>query len=156
MYICTVTIEDALKTSNFKSEVHKASLNVLYTAWFIKSECNSILKKYGLTQEQYNVLRILKGSHPKSLCVKDIGSRMIERSSNVPRIMDKLVMKKLVKRTGSAVDKRETVHTISEAGLVLLDASTKVLEVKWQSMFLLSESDAKSLNALLNKLRNTE
>lgn len=156
MYICTVTIEAALKTTQFKSEVHRASLNILYTAWFIKAESNAVLKKYGLTQEQYNVLRILKGSHPKSLCVKDIGSRMIERSSNVPRIIDKLVLKKLVKRTGSAVDKRETVNSISDAGIALLEASTKLLEVRWKTMFALSETDAKSLNTLIDKMRNME
>ncbi len=149
-----MTIESALKTNNFKNEVHKASLNILYTAWCIKSESNAVLKRYGLTQEQYNVLRILKGSHPTSLCVKEIGSRMIERSSNVPRIIDKLVLKKLVKRTGSVVDKRETVNTISDAGIALLDASTKVLEVKWKNLFALNEGDAKTLNALIEKMRN--
>lgn len=153
MYICIVTLEAALKTTNFKSQVHKASLNILYTAWVIKTETSAELKQFGLTHEQYNVLRILKGSHPRSMCVKDIGSRMIERNSNVPRIIDRLVMKKLVKRTDSTFDKRETVINLSAAGAVLLEASTKLLEQKWQLLYTLEESEANELNRLIEKMR---
>lgn len=154
MYFCTMTLEQALKMTNFKSQVHKASLNILYTAWLIKTETSTGLKQFDLTHEQYNVLRILKGSHPKSMCVKDIGSRMIERNSNVPRIIDRLVLKKLVKRTNSPVDKRETVINITTAGTVILEASTKILEKRWQSLYKIQEAEAEQLNRLMDKMRS--
>lgn len=152
-YICIMNLEQALKMTNFKSEVHKASLNILYTAWVIKTETSTGLKQFGLTHEQYNVLRILKGSHPGSMCVKEIGNRMIERNSNVPRIIDRLVVKKLVKRTNSPLDKRETVINITTAGTVLLEASTFLLEQIWNKLFAIQESEAGQLNRLIEKMR---
>src|ERR1044071_3781492 len=108
-YICIVKLEEAIKTNKFSSQKHKAALNLLYTAWWLKTSISRELKTIGLTHEQYNVLRILKGKHPEEMCVRDIGSRMIERNSNVPRIIDRLVSKKLVDRSASSIDKRETV-----------------------------------------------
>jgi DNA-binding MarR family transcriptional regulator len=94
MYICIVKLEQAIQSNKFKNEMHKASLNILYTAWWLKTQMSKVLKEFGLTHEQYNVLRILKGKYPEQLCVKDISCRMIEKSSNVPRIIDRLVIKK--------------------------------------------------------------
>ena len=89
-------LEEALQMNTFPSQKQKAGLNLLYTAWWLKSLISKELKEVGITHEQYNVLRILKGKHPEKMCVKDIGCRMIERSSNVPRIIDRLVAKKYV------------------------------------------------------------
>jgi DNA-binding MarR family transcriptional regulator len=153
MYICGMRLEDAIKTVNFKSELHKASLNILYTAWVIKTISNNVLKKYGLTHEQYNVLRILKGKHPEQLCVKEIGSRMIERNSNVPRIIDRLECKKLVKRHMSPTDRRETIISISEIGLLVLAETTKLLETELNQSLFLEKAEACQLNFLLEKIR---
>ena len=87
--------------------MQKAGLNILYTAWWLKTVTSKELKEFGLTHEQYNVLRILKGRHPEQLCVKNIACRMIEKNSNVPRIIDRLELKKLVKRATSAEDKEK-------------------------------------------------
>jgi DNA-binding MarR family transcriptional regulator len=146
-------LEDAIKTVNFKSELHKASLNILYTAWVIKTISNNVLKKYGLTHEQYNVLRILKGKHPEQLCVKEIGNRMIERNSNVPRIIDRLERKKLVKRNMSPTDRRETIISISEIGLLVLAETTKLLEAEFNQSLFLEKAEACQLNFLLEKIR---
>mgnify|MGYP007028601228 CR=1 FL=1 len=64
-YICVVKLEQAIQSTKFKSETHKAGLNILYTAWWLKTSFSQALKEYGLTHEQYNVLRILKGKHPE-------------------------------------------------------------------------------------------
>jgi hypothetical protein len=77
-----VKLEQAIQSTKFKNEMHKASLNILYTAWWLKTQMSKVLKEFGLTHEQYNVLRILKGKYPEQLCVKDISCRMIEKSSN--------------------------------------------------------------------------
>ena len=149
-------LEEAIKSTKFKSEVHKAVLHILYTAWWLKSVGAKELKEFGLTHEQYNVLRILKGKHPEQMCVRDIASRMIEKSSNVPRIIDRLELKKLVKRNTSTVDKRETVITITQGGIALLTASTLVMDEKMMKQFVLSEEDAVTLNILLEKIREIE
>ena len=149
-------LEEAIQTNKFKSEVHKASINLLYSAWWIKTILTKELKEYGLTHEQYNVLRILKGKHPESLCVKDIAGRMIEKNSNVPRIIDRLVIKKLVKRGTSSQDRRETNITLTGAGLSILESSTQEVNKTINSQLHISEEEAEQLNRLVEKMRSFE
>lgn len=136
--------------------MHKASLNILYTAWWLKTRMSNELKAYGLTHEQYNVLRILKGKHPEQMCVKNITCRMIERSSNVPRIIDRLENKKLVKRTVSPSDRRETVITLTQSGLAILEVTTEKINALMETMVRIESSDARRLNELLERLRGDE
>ena len=149
-------LEEAIQTNKFKSEVHKASINLLYSAWWIKTILTKELKEYGLTHEQYNVLRILKGKHPESLCVKDIAGRMIEKNSNVPRIIDRLVIKKLVKRGTSSQDRRETNITLTGAGLSILESSTQKVNKTISGQLNLNEEEAEQLNRLVEKMRILE
>lgn len=149
-------LEEAIQTNKFKSEVHKASINLLYSAWWIKTILTKELKEYGLTHEQYNVLRILKGKHPESLCVKDIAERMIEKNSNVPRIIDRLVIKKLVKRGTSSQDRRETNITLTGAGLSILESSTQEVNKTINGQLNLNEEEAEQLNRLVEKMRILE
>lgn len=114
------------------------------------------LKEFGLTHEQYNVLRILKGKYPDQMCVRDIACRMIEKNSNVPRIVDRLVLKKLVKRSTSAIDKRETVITLTQSGITILEASTEMVNKLMDGHVSISQEEAKSLNCLLEKIRESE
>jgi DNA-binding MarR family transcriptional regulator len=151
-----VKIEEALKTNKFSSEKHKAGLNLLYTAWWLKTRISKELKTAGLTQEQYNVLRILKGKHPVAMCVKDIGSRMIEPNSNVPRIVDRLVSKEYVDRSTSESDKRETVIRLTNTGLGILQTATKKVDVVLNNSVTLIEDHARQLNVLLENMRREE
>src|SRR6187402_3135035 len=96
-----MTLEEAIKSSKFRDQRHKSVLNMLYTAYWLKSNFTTGLKEHGITIEQFNVLRILNGKHPEPMRVKDIGTRILETSSNVPRIIDRLVAKKLATRTPS-------------------------------------------------------
>jgi len=156
MYICVVKLEEAIKSSKFKDEVHKAGLNILYTAWWLKTLMSRELKEYGLTHEQYNVLRILKGKHPDQACVRDIACRMIEKNSNVPRIIDRLEVKKLVKRNTSAEDKRETVITLTPAGINMLEITTAKINKIMEEYVDIDEECAAQLNSLLEKVRTKE
>ena len=155
-YICVVKLEQAIKSIKFKSEVQKAGLNILYTAWWLKTIMSRELKEYGLTHEQYNVLRILKGKYPESLCVRDIACRMIEKNSNVPRIIDRLEVKKLVKRRTSAEDKRETVITLTVVGLNILDITTEKIDLLFDETVKMDEACALTLNNLLEQVRVKE
>ncbi len=149
-------LEQAIQSTRFKNEVHKAGLNILYTAWWLKTVMSRELKEFGLTHEQYNVLRILKGKHPELICVKDIACRMIEKSSNVPRIIDRLEIKKLVKRATSEADKRETVISLTQSGIAVLEASTQRINAIFDEVMTISESEASSINTLLEKVREKE
>jgi DNA-binding MarR family transcriptional regulator len=151
-----VKLEQAIQSSKFKNEVHKAGLNILYTAWWLKTVMSRELKEFGLTHEQYNVLRILKGKHPDQMCVRDIACRMIEKNSNVPRIIDRLELKKLVKRATSQEDKRETVITLTQAGITILQATTVATNKVIDETLTVSNQDAALLNELLEKVRCTE
>jgi DNA-binding MarR family transcriptional regulator len=146
-------LEEALQTTNFRDAKHKASLNVLYTAWWLKSIMSKELKAFGITLEQYNVMRILKGKSPEAMCVKDIAGRMIEKGTNVPRIIDRLVEKKLVKRGTDVHDKRHTVMQLTASGLDLLDHCTKKMNHITDKFIQLTEKDAEQLNKLLEKMR---
>jgi DNA-binding MarR family transcriptional regulator len=149
-------LEEAIKSNKFRNEVHKAGLNILYTAWWLKTMMSKELKEYGLTHEQYNVLRILKGKHPEQICVKEIACRMIEKSSNVPRIIDRLETKKLVKRASSDSDKRETVIVLTPAGINILQHSTDRINTLMDKRMIIDQQKAKELNSLLEEIRKSE
>lgn len=149
-------LEQAIKSTKFKNELHKAGLNILYTAWWLKTVMSKELKEFGLTHEQYNVLRILKGKYPEQMCVRDIACRMIEKSSNVPRIIDRLEVKKLVKRSTSTIDKRETVITLTQSGITILEACTVTVTKMMDGVMEINNQEATTLNRLLEKVRTTE
>ena len=147
-------LEEAIKSNKFTDEKQKATINVLFTAYWLRQRFSMAIKADELTLEQYNVLRILKGKHPEQMCVKDIGSRIIEKSSNVPRIIDRLVIKKLAKRTPSTEDKRETLVSLTDKVMESLQRASLLMEEINMSMNGISESEALLLNELLEKLRN--
>lgn len=149
-------LETALKSTNFNSLKQKAGLNILYTAWWLKTIFSRELKEFGITHEQYNVLRILKGKYPEQMCVKDIACRIIEKNSNVPRIIDRLELKKLVNRSTSAADKRETVITLTNDGIELLKESTKRINEILDEKILMNDEEAGQLNDLLESFRQNE
>jgi DNA-binding MarR family transcriptional regulator len=151
-----VKLEEAIQSVKFINETQKAGLNIMYTAWWMKTIMSRELKSFDLTLEQYNVLRILKGKSPEEMCVKDIASRMIEKNSNVPRIIDRLVTKKLVKRTTDQNDKRHTVMTLTETGTNLLSQSTQKINQLFEKILTLKESEATQLNELLERVRINE
>ncbi len=147
-------LEEALKTNKFTNEVHKASINLLYTSYWLKSNLNGSIKEHGITPEQYNVMRILKGSHPNALCVKDIAERMIEQASNVPRIIQRMLVKKLVVKKTSGEDKRETLVSLTDKGIELLEKATLSVNTTTASRLNITEEEALQLNLLLEKLRH--
>jgi DNA-binding MarR family transcriptional regulator len=147
------SLEQAIQQSKFESELVKAHINVLYTSNILANKQATVLKPFNLTQEQFNVLRILRGSMPKSMCQKDILCRMVAPSSNVTLLIKKLVTKKLVHVSQSDIDRREYVINITKAGLNTLAAIDIVLEKTKDEWKQLSEAEAKQLNKLLDKLR---
>ncbi len=148
------SLEQAIQQKHFPSDWIKANLNVIYTGYWLNNKFSAYLKPFNLTHEQFNVLRILRGSHPKSLCQKDILSRMMAPNSNLTLIVKKLVNKELITVEQSERDRREYIISISKAGLALLKELDKSLKNLESSKRTLSESEAFHLNALLDKLRS--
>ena len=147
------SLEEALKQPKFDNEILKANINVLFTANWLYNKLSAHLKPHNLTHEQFNVLRILKGSHPKSMCQKDILSRMIAPNSNVTLIVKKLVAKNLIAVLQSETDKREYQINITDQGLQLLQTIDTEFKNNDNMVSKLSASEAFHLNALLEKLR---
>lgn len=136
--------------SKFTNNKVKATLNILYTANWINSHQNAFFKPYGISPQQFNVLRILKGAN-KPLKVQTIKERMIDRSPNATRLMDKLCDKNLIKRTHCPNDRRVVHIEIIKEGLSLLDEISKYL--KDDLLENLSEEEATQLSDLLDKIR---
>lgn len=149
-----MTIEQELKTSRFHNEIHKAELNVMFTASWLKTHVNKRLKQYELTNEQFNVLRIIRGHEPSPVCVKDITERMIDRNSNTTRLLDKLDEKRLIRRSPSKEDRRELSISLTKAGKALLQRIDDDEEQTTPTVSdALTELEAQLLNVLLDKLR---
>lgn len=146
-------IEEEIKQGKFKSEYHKLMINQLFTGKWVADVIAKHLKEYDLTPQQYNVLRILRGQYPGAISVNTICERMIDKMSNVSRLVDKLEKKELVNRKINQEDRRQMDISITDNGLKLLE----VLDNKEPEMIdqfkHLSTDEANSLNNLLDKLR---
>ena len=136
--------------SKFENNKVKALLNIMYTANWIKSHQNDFFKTYSISPQQFNVLRILRGAN-KALKVQTIKERMIERSPNATRLMDKLCNKNLIQRIACPEDRRVVHIEITNEGLLLLDDISKNL--KKDLLDKLTDAEAKQLSDLLDKIR---
>lgn len=147
-----MSLEDDIQ-SKFGSEHQKAAINVLFTSSWLRNANAVRLKKHDVTPEQYNVLRILRGSHPKKLMLAEITSRMIDKSSNATRLVEKLRQKGCVKRELCENNRRQVDISITEKGLALMRA-IDAEEGEWvDKLKNLSKAEAAELNRLLDKLR---
>jgi DNA-binding MarR family transcriptional regulator len=148
-------LEIELKSTKPMQPRQRATLNILFTASWLDCFLSRNLRPYGLTGPQYNILRILNGSFPRGLSVLDIKSRMLDRSSNVSRLVEKLRLSGLVERIPHTEDRRMVVVTISEAGKKML---IDIEEAHFMDGYgspgsKLSESEALELAHLLDKFR---
>lgn len=141
---------DVIKSS-FANHKVKAMLNILYTANWISSHQNEFFKQYGLSPQQYNILRILRGAK-QPIKVQTIKERMVERAPNLTRLTDKLCDKNLIERIPFADDRRVVLITITEEGLKLLESITTENPVT-HLLDNLNEKEALELSNLLDKLR---
>jgi len=147
------TIEEEIKQKKFASERQKLAINILFTSSWISLMSNHLLKNYQISTEQFNVLRILRGQYPNNCSIQTILERMIDRSSNASRIVEKLRLKALVTRKECEQDRRLVDVLITTKGLDLLAEIDVSLE-KWEETFRnITQEEAKELNRILDKLR---
>lgn len=146
-------IEDEIRVKRFESEAVKAQVNILFTASWLYNWVLGRLRPYALSHEQFNALRILRGQHPNAICQKDILSRMIDRNSNLTKIVRKLKDKGFVHVEKSEEDRREYNISITEKGLELLALIDEDFKRDPMPLEHLSPSECFHLNALLDKAR---
>jgi DNA-binding MarR family transcriptional regulator len=146
-------LEQDIRQDKFRSSRHKAMLNILYTYGWIIERIKQFLSKEDITHQQYNILRILRGSAPDPLSTLRIRERMLDKMSDTSRIVDRMVTKGLVKKVVCTKDKRLVDVTITEKGQKLLKRLDLEQDHMEEIMQTLSEEDAAILSNLLDKLR---
>ncbi len=149
-------IEDEIK-GRFRNEYHKGLINITYTARHLSYEFYQSLKKHGLAEQQYNVLRILRGFHSEApLSISFIKERMLDKDSDVSRIVDRLVQKALLSRVENPKDRRQKSVEITESGLVLLDSMFNCEQKADTLLSNLTIEEVNKLNQLLDKVRENK
>lgn len=129
-------------------------INLVYTSGWLSSEQNRFFKRFGISSQQYNVLRILRGQFPNPASVGLIQERMLDKMSNASRLIEKLKQKKLVKRSECSKDRRQVDVLITDDGLKLLEEIDKLNGEMHSICNTLNQTEKKKLNELLDKLRN--
>ncbi|WP_421869078.1 MarR family winged helix-turn-helix transcriptional regulator [Marinoscillum sp.] len=146
-------ISEDIKQSHFKSEFNKALINIIYTNSWLNQTQIGFFKKFDVTTPQYNILRILRGQYPNPATVNLLIERMLDKSSNASRIVDKLEKKGLVERKQCSQDRRAVDVLITQKGLDLLSEIDGQMG-EWENLMQnLSEDECATLNNLLDKLR---
>lgn len=148
-----MSISDELKQSTFKNEESKAVINLIYTGNFIIQKQQELLKPFGITMQQFNVLRILKGQKGQAITVLSITERMLDKMSNASRLVDKLFAKKLVSRITCEKDRRAVDVYILPAGLYLLDKIEENQNAFGDQISQLGAKKLIELNELLDQFR---
>lgn len=137
----------------FKDVYQQLVLNLIFTSNWLKHMDAERLRPYGISPQQYNILRILRGAKGEKMCMFEVLDRMLDRSPNATRLTDKLIAKELVIRERSEQDRRVVQLLISEKGLELLrsiDQGDDLLQVVRK----LSETEAEEMNRTLDKMRS--
>lgn len=149
-----MTIQNDIQSNGFLSKEEQTFVNIIFTGFLYYKNSTAFMKKFDLTEPQYNVLRILRGKHPTKMLGSDIQSRMLHTNSNSTRLINKLVEKGLVKRTQDDFDKRQMLHRITLRGRTLLSEMDSLLIDFCSESVPLSAEKMDLLNALLDELRS--
>ena len=145
-------IEKDIQQTNFRNEFQKMSINIIYTANWLNEKMGQILATEDITQQQFNILRILRGSECPLSTLK-IRERMLDKMSDTSRIVDRLIVKGLVEKTACLKDKRLVDITISKKGLQLLEKLDSLNEHIDSILKGVTEQEAQAMNQILDKLR---
>lgn len=147
-------IQKLLEEGKFENEFHRLRVNLIYTSGWLKSRVKAFLAPFEITQQQFNILRILRGVHPEAISTLQIRERMIDRMSDTSRIVDRLVKKDLVEKSPSGADKRLVDVRISDEGLKLLAEIDQEKGDLDAILFGVSADQARMINELLNELHH--
>lgn len=144
------------QTRPFRNYYHRAAVNLIFTGKWVIQFHSDVFKKYDLTFQQYNILRILRGRSPGAATVKLVRERMLDRMSDTSRIVELLRKKKLVERNICMDDRRKMDVVITQKGLDLLQEIEKESEYMDKHLAALNEEEIVLLNNLLDKVRGVK
>ncbi|MBI1343585.1 MAG: MarR family transcriptional regulator [Terrimonas sp.] len=149
-------IEQDVQQLHFRNDYQKAVINLIYTYNWMREKTASIMDEEDITPQQFNILRILRGSYPQPLSTLQIRERMLDKMSDTSRIVDRLLKKELVKKITCKSDRRLVDITISEKGLSLLERMDKKQDDMDGVLKKLTKSEAVTLSRLLDKIRTLD
>lgn len=147
------SIGEEIKQNKFRSEHSKLLINVLFTSSWLNGLQNHIFKAHKITPQQFNAMRILRGQYPEAASVNLLKDRMIDKMSNVSRIIDKLKAKDFVTRKPCKHDRRQVDVKITEKGLQVLELIDKQMVTWEQHLHTITEDEARTVNHILDKWR---
>ena len=147
-------LEDAIRQPEFRSQEHKLMVNLIYTVSRLLDEISEVTQRYGITRQQYNVLRILRGQSPGAASLNLVRERMLDKMSDCSRLVDRLESKGLISKSECARDKRSVDITITEQGLALLDTMESDVVCVEKALNRLSEPEKAEFNRLLDLIRS--
>jgi DNA-binding MarR family transcriptional regulator len=149
------TIEEEIKQKAFQSVFLKAHVNILFTASWLTYRTEGIFRNHRLTLQQYNLLRILRGSSPNPVSIKELMDRMIDKTSNASRLVDKLEQKGFAIRTIAEDDKRRVDVFLTSEGLHIVNMATIEVEAKIDTLFSgITQEQLSVLNGILDSVRS--
>jgi len=148
-----MSLEEDIKQHKFKSEAQKAAVNIIYTFNWIEAQTRDFFKKYDLTPQQFNILRILRGQHPEPSTINLLKERMLDKMCDASRMVERLRLKNLLERHTCPNDRRSVDILITNKGLTLLEEIDVEFDKFNEQLANLPEPDLKQLNFLLDKLR---
>lgn len=147
-------IEEEIKQGKFENDIQKASLNILVTASWLTSRVNSILKNFGISHAQYNVLRILRGQKDGPCSLGTITERMVDKMSNATRLVEKLRQSGYVTREVCPDNRRKVDIMITSHGLDLLTSIDPLIKEMFEEINKVDPADLQKLNEVLDQLRS--
>lgn len=145
-------IEKLIAQQSFTDEKHKCIVSLIFVGNWIESRQQQFFKKYGITMQQFNILRILRGQHPQSANIQLLRDRMLDRMSDVSRLVGRLQKHQLIERRLCEEDRRSVDINITEKGLDLLKQIDKHFDQLKEVADGLTEEEMKTLNSLLDKM----
>jgi DNA-binding MarR family transcriptional regulator len=147
-------LSEYIRQEMFASAAQEALLNVMVTSSWVMGELAAAMAPHGMTPAQYNVLRILRGSHPQRLTCSEVGARLLDRTPDVTRLLNRLQRQDLVERSCAEHDRRVVEVGITPAGLELLEAMQDDVEAVQQRLTRrLSDEECAHLSRLLERIR---
>jgi DNA-binding MarR family transcriptional regulator len=146
-------LKKEIKIAKFENIFQQTLINIIFTYHWSSQQIKDILIPYSITQQQYNVLRILRAQYPSPSTINLIKSRILDKMSDTSRIVDRLISKGYLEKKANSYDKRAVDIIISDKGLGLLKKIDKEIDFSTLVVPKLNEDEANQLNFLLDKLR---
>ncbi len=146
-------LEDEIKTKGYSDPFERLVVNIMYTGNWLNYQHNQILKSYGLSSQQYNILRILRGQYPTPATVNLLKDRMLDKMSNASRLVEKLRSKSYIERRICSDDRRAVDIVLTQKGLKQLERLDEELQLLRNRLNQLTDREIQTVNHLLDKLR---